>query len=100
MAAYVCPKTAAVQTTPAMLTMENCAGVDLESPALCSAQQSGGEFALEHLAMAPALAPITVSTIAPASLPRELSLPTNLESWPSFELGSDPPYQRTQRLRI
>ena len=56
--------------------------------------------ALEHLAAVTSLAPTIVSFIMPASLP---IIPVILASaWTDapLELGVDPPYLRTQRLRI
>jgi hypothetical protein len=99
MAAYVCPQTMAPVQEMAMGDMP-CAEMDVEKPVHCAEQQSGSELALEHLATAPSLAPTIVSFIMPAPL---LAVPAVLASaWTDapLELGVDPPYLRTQRLRI
>jgi hypothetical protein len=100
MAAYVCPRDMHATPSAEMMSMEDCAGMDVDKPALCATQQSGAQFALEHLAAQPAMAPITVSSIAPVSLPRALSLPPDMALTTTFQLGTDPPYLRTQRVRI
>lgn len=99
MAAYVCPQTLVSVQEMATGDMP-CAGMDIEKPVHCAEQQSGSEQALEYLATAPSLTPSTVSFIIPAVLP---IIPAVLASaWTSapLELGVDPPYLRTQRLRI
>ena len=100
MAAYVCPQGIQAPVQAVMAPMENCAGMDVEKPALCVTQHSGVQLALEHLTVPPALAPVTVSTIAPVSLPRVVSLPPNLAAATALQSGHAPPYLRTQRLRI
>lgn len=100
MSAYVCPQDIDAPIQAVMTPMENCAGMDIEKPALCVTQHTGVQLALEHLAAAPALAPVTAVTIAPASLPRAVSLPQNLAPTATFLPGHAPPYLRTQRLRI
>jgi hypothetical protein len=99
MAAYVCPQTMVPMQEMAMGDMP-CAGMDVEKPVHCAEQQSGVELALEHLATAPSLTPTTVSFIIPATLP--IILDVLASSWTDvpLELGVDPPYLRTQRLRI
>jgi hypothetical protein len=99
-AAYLCPNDIDAQMPVAMTPLENCAGMDVEKPALCATQLSGVQLALEHLAVEPALAPITVSTIAPVFLPRAVSVPLNFGSTVLLQLSSGSPYLRTQRLRI
>jgi len=99
MAAYVCPQTMVPVQEMVMGDMP-CAGMDIEKPVHCAEQQSGTKLALEHLAAVPSFAPIIVSFIMPASLP---IIPVILASaWTDapLELGVDPPYLRTQRLRI
>ena len=99
-ASYICPRNASALTPVAMLPMENCIGVDVEKPALCATLQLNAQLALENTSVQPALAPITVSTIAPVSPAHAALLFPNLEPAASFQLGSAPPYLRTQRLRI
>jgi len=99
MAAYVCPQTMVPMQEMAMGDMP-CAGIDIEKPVHCAEQQSGAKLALEHFAATPLLAPTIVSFIMPAPL---LAVPVVLASaWTDapLELGVDPPYLRTQRLRI
>lgn len=98
MASYVCPGLA---SAPAMAMPADtpCAQMDSEKPVHCAEQQSGVELALEHLAAPPALAPLTTAFVMPALAPPALSF---APWWPDFppQAGTDPPYLRTQRLRI
>ncbi|MFC7299624.1 hypothetical protein [Herminiimonas aquatilis] len=99
MAAYVCSQTTVPVQEMAMGDMP-CAGMDIEKPVHCASQQSGTQLALEHLAAVTSLAPTIVSFIIPSPVP---VIPVVLASaWTdaSLELGVDPPYLRTQRLRI
>lgn len=99
MAAYVCP-----QTTPPVQEMAMgdipCAGMDIEQPVQCASQQAGTQLALEHLAAAPLLGPTIVSFIMPAPLPVVPAVLASAWTGAPLELGVDPPYLRTQRLRI
>lgn len=100
MAAYACPGDMDATTPAAMMPMENCAGLDAAKPALCATLPSDAQLALEHLAVQPALAPITVSSIAPVFQPQALSTAAHCEAAVVVQPGSGPPYLRTQRLRI
>lgn len=99
MAAYVCPQTTAPMQEMAMGDMP-CAGMDTENPVQCASQQAGTQLALEHLAPAPLLGPTIVSFIMPASMPVALAIRASAWTNTPPELGVDPPYLRTQRLRI
>lgn len=99
MAAYVCPELA----KPAMSGMMEgmpCTDMDKEKPVHCAEFQSAADLALEHLSAPPALGPIVVSFIQPASVPVIPAVP--LSRWNEFspDTGVDPPYLRTLRLRI
>ena len=96
MAAYVCP--APVQEM--VMGDMPCAGMDIEKPVHCASQQSGTQLAFEHLAAAPSLAPTIVSFIMPAPLPVVPAVLASAWTGASLVLGLDPPYLRTQRLRI
>ena len=100
MAAYACPQV--VQAPAQEMVMDNmpCADMDKDKPVHCAEHQSGAQLALEHLAAAPSLAPVTVSFIMPVIAP---VVPPALATFrPDHPLvpGADPPYLRTQRLRI
>lgn len=102
MAAYVCPQTVLPMVKMEMaMDGEPCIGMDKQKPAQCAEFQSGGQIALEHLAAPPALAPILVSFIIPVFIPAAL---TSVPVFPRSDFppaaGTDPPYLRTQRLRI
>lgn len=99
MAAYVCPQTMVPMEEMAMGDMP-CAGIDIEKPVHCASDQSGTQLALEHLATAPSLTPTIVSFIMPASLPVVPAVLASAWTDAPQELGVDPPYLRTQRLRI
>ncbi|GGI16973.1 hypothetical protein [Oxalicibacterium faecigallinarum] len=99
MAAYVCPQTTAPVQEMAMGDMP-CVEKDIEKPVHCASQQSGTQLALEHLAAAPSLAPTIVSFIMPAPLPVVPAVLASAWTDAPLELGVDPPYFRTQRLRI
>jgi hypothetical protein len=99
MAAYVCPQTTAPVQEMAMGDML-CAEMDIEKPVHCASQQSGTQLALEHLAAAPSLAPTIVSFIMLAPLPVVPAVLASAWTGASLVLGLDPPYLRTQRLRI
>lgn len=100
MAAYACPK---IVPTPMQEVMDGmpCAEMDKEKPVHCAEFQAGDKVALEHLAAAPILTQPTISSVMPAIAPVAPSLFTS-----SFRVavppdpGNDPPYLRTQRLRI
>jgi hypothetical protein len=99
MAAYVCPEL----TKPAMPEMMEgmpCAEMDEENPVQCAKAQAGDELALEQLAAPPALTLSKISFVMPVMTP---VVPLFLTVfWPDSppDPGSDPPYLRTQRLRI
>ncbi|MDB5937052.1 MAG: hypothetical protein JWQ01_4396 [Massilia sp.] len=99
MAAYVCPQLA---RAPAMTMDEGvaCAEMDEEKPVHCAVFRSGSDLALEHVAVAPALAPVVAAFIWPAAAVVVPAVPADAwyQTLPSG--GADPPYSRTQRLRI
>ncbi|RJF91633.1 hypothetical protein [Noviherbaspirillum saxi] len=99
MAAYVCPELVKPPMTEMMEGMP-CADMDKEKPVHCAEFQAGDELALEHLASIPSLTPPTILFAMPAVTP---VVPLFLTAfWSDFPLApvSDPPYLRTQRLRI
>jgi hypothetical protein len=99
MAAYVCPELTKIPM-PEMMEGMPCAEMDKEKPVHCAEHQAGDELALEYLAAAPVLTAPVASFVMPASLP---VIPDFLASlWPDapVERGTNPPYLRTQRLRI
>ena len=96
MAAYVCPELA----KPAMMEGMPCAEMDKEKPVHCAEYQAGDDLALEYLGATPTLTPPTISFAMPAIV---LVVPPVVTTfWPEVpsESGNDPPYLRTQRLRI
>ncbi|MFC7516661.1 hypothetical protein ACFQUU_16755 [Herbaspirillum sp. GCM10030257] len=99
MATYVCPELA----QPAMTGMTEgmpCADMDKEKPVHCAEFQARDDLALEHLAAPLAVTPPTILLVMPAMAP---AIPPFLTVfWPDSpsDPGSDPPYLRTQRLRI
>jgi len=99
MAAYVCPRLAPAQKVEMVMDMP-CAGMDKEMPVHCAQSQVSAQLALEHLAAPPALTPIVVSFVQPAPAPTIPAVPALV--WNDFPpgVGADPPYLRTQRLRI
>lgn len=99
MAAYVCPELAKL-AMPEMMEEMPCAGMDIEKPVHCAEFQAGDELALEHLAAAPTLTPPTISFVIPATT--SVVPPFLTVFWPESPSapGNDPPYLRTQRLRI
>jgi hypothetical protein len=99
MAAYVCPELAPAEETVVMEGMP-CAEMDKDKPVHCAAFQSGAQLALEHLAAAPALAPVFTAFIMPASAPASPVALAPLQHMVLRPTGADPPYLRTQRLRI
>ena len=99
MAAYVCPKLDQAPM-PEMMEGMPCAEMDKAKPVHCAQYQSGPQLALEHFAAAPTLTPPTISFVIPVLAP--VVPPALISFWrdvPS-ESGADPPYLRTQRLRI
>jgi len=100
MAAYVCPELA--KSMPDMMMEEGmpCSEMDQEKPVQCAEYQSGADLALEHLATAPSLTPATISFVIPVIAPVVPSVITAFRPEVPSELGADPPYLRTQRLRI
>ena len=102
MAAYVCPQLANVSVQEKMLKGMACADMDMdkEKPVHCAQYQSGAQLALEHLAEAPSFAPIAVSFVVPVPWPVAPILLIPFQADVPSDLGADPPYIRTQRLRI
>lgn len=100
MAAYVCPQLTKAPVQEKMMGDMPCAGMDKEKPVHCAEYQSDATLALEHLAAAPALAPTIVSSVIPAPAPIVPPILASFWADVSLELGADPPYLRTRRLRI
>jgi hypothetical protein len=100
MAAYVCPQVTKAPAQEMAMGDMPCAEMDKEKPVHCSEYQSGAQLALEHLAAAATLTPPTIAFVIPVLA--SIVPPVLTSFWcdvPS-ELGADPPYLRTQRLRI
>ena len=104
MAAYVCPQLTPTPVEEMVMEMATdavpCAEMDKVKPVHCAEFQSGAQLALEHLAAPPALTPVFVAFVIPASAP---ALPVVLDPVQGdffLETGTDPPYLRTLRLRI
>ncbi|WP_188422793.1 hypothetical protein [Oxalicibacterium solurbis] len=98
MAAYLCPQVP-VAPMPEMAMDAPCASVDVEKPVHCATSQSPVQLALEHLSAAPALALPMIVFVLAILAPRSSSFVPR-SAWISSPLGADPPYLRTQRLRI
>jgi hypothetical protein len=99
MAAYVCPQLAPAPKME-MAMDAPCLEMDKQKPVHCAEFQSGAQLALEHLAASPALTPIVVTLVRPAPA---LVIPSvAAHAWNNAPpaVAVDPPYRRTQRLRI
>ncbi len=99
MAVYSCP-TLVKASMPEMMEGMPCAEMDKEKPVHCAEFQAGEELALEHLAAAPTLTSPTISSVMPAVAPVVPPVLSSFWSDVSSEPANDPPYLRTQRLRI
>lgn len=99
MAAYVCPELAK-PAMPEMMEGMPCAEMDMEKPVHCAEFQAGDELALEHLAAAPTVTPPIIAFVLPAMTPVVPPFLAVFRSDTLSEPGSDPPYLRTQRIRI
>ncbi|KRB79520.1 hypothetical protein ASE07_25265 [Noviherbaspirillum sp. Root189] len=99
MAAYVCPELAK-PTMPEMMEGMPCAEMDKEKPVHCVEAQVGDKLALEHFATPPTLSPPTISFVIPAIAAVIPPFRTSFWSELVLDSGNDPPYLRTQRLRI
>lgn len=99
MASYVCPELNAVSNERMMEGMP-CAGMDKEKPVHCAQSHSSAQLALEHLAETPVFVPATVLLIIPVQwiVADVILVPVRADIPP--DQGADPPYLRTQRLRI
>jgi hypothetical protein len=99
MAAYLCPELTKASMSEMMDGMP-CAEMDKEKPVHCAEYRAGDELALEYLAAAPSLTPPTISFVIPVIAP--VVPPAVTSFWPDVPSnpGADPPYLRTQRLRI
>lgn len=100
MAAYVCPELASAPVQEVAMEGMPCAEMDKEKPVHCAEFQSGAQLALEHLAAAPALAPVFASFIIPAPASAIPVVLAPVQGDVPVETGADPPYLRTLRLRI
>lgn len=99
MAAYVCPHLAPAPMMEMSMDMP-CAEMDKDKPVQCAEFQYGTQLALEHVAAPPALTPIVISIVQPAPAP--VAPIVTADAWKDAPpaVGADPPYLRTQRLRI
>lgn len=77
-----------------------CAEMDKSQPVQCAENQTGEKLALDNLAAAPTLTPLTFSFVIPVLAPAVPSVQASF--WPDvpLESGADPPYLQTRRLRI
>ncbi len=100
MAAYVCPQLTTTTGQQTMMSGMPCAGMDKEKPVHCAQYQSGAQLALEHLAESPAFVPTTVFSVVPVQWLVANVVPVPVRADIPLDLGADPPYLRTQRLRI
>lgn len=100
MAAYVCPQLTTTTGQQTMMGGMPCAGMDKEKPVHCAQYQSGAQLALEHLAESPAFVPTTVFSVVPVQWLVANVVPVPVRADIPLDLGADPPYLRTQRLRI
>lgn len=100
MAAYACPQLVPVAVEEVVMEGMPCSEMDKKEPVLCAEQQAGIQLALEHLATPPAMGPIIVTSVIPAPLPVVLHVFTAVRGNVPLEMGTDPPYLRTLRLRI
>jgi hypothetical protein len=98
MAAYVCP--VIVQAPIHKMEGMPCAEMDKSKPVHCAEYHAGEKLALEHFAAGPILSPVTVSFVIPVIAPAVPPVLTSFRPDVPLESGSDPPYLRTQRLRI
>lgn len=99
MAMYICPEVSLPGAAEMMEGMP-CSEMDKQKPVHCAQFQSGDEIVLEHSAPTATLVPLTLSSVI-LVLPR-VTPPVVSFGWleaPS-ESSQDPPYLRTQRLRI
>jgi hypothetical protein len=100
MAAYVCPQLVKAPVQKMAMGDMPCAEMDKEKPVHCAEHQSGGQLTLEHLAAAPSFGPTTVSFVMPAPAPIIPLVLTSFWTGVPLQPVTDPPYLRTQRLRI
>lgn len=100
MAAYVCPQLTNTTAQQEMMSGMPCAGMDKEKPVHCAQYQSGAQLALEHLAESPAFVPTTVFSVVPVQWLVAHVVPVPIRANIPLDQGADPPYLRTQRLRI
>jgi hypothetical protein len=100
MASYVCPQSTNVKQSKMEMGDAPCAEMDSEKPIHCTEFHAGAQLALEHLANVPPLAVITVSFVIPS--PPIQAHVVLVPQWTGSrsELGADPPYISTRRLRI
>lgn len=101
MASYVCPQLAPVSNEHTMM-MDGmpCAGMDKEKPVHCAQYQSGVQLALEQPAQTPAFVPAAVLAVVPVHWLVTHVVPVPVRADIPLDLGTGPPYLRTQRLRI
>ena len=99
MASYICPEIAPKQAMSGMMEDMPCAEMDKKKPVHCAEYKADKRLALE-LASAPTLTCPAIFFVMPAIKP--VAPPVISFFWPDApsDPGSDPPYLRTQRLRI
>lgn len=100
MASYLCPDVA-VQSPTMSEMMEDipCAEMDKEKPVHCAEFKAGDKPALEF-ASVPTLTSPTIFSVMPAIPPVALAAPSTFWQDARSAPEHDPPYLRTQRLRI
>ncbi|MBA5636487.1 hypothetical protein H3H37_05405 [Duganella sp. LX20W] len=100
MALYVCPQQTVEPAQARAMAGMPCAGMDMDKPIQCAEYQSAAKVAHDHAGNAPDLVPVSIAFIIPAAtpvVPPQLALAWTDTVTPA---GTDPPYLRTQRLRI
>lgn len=100
MASYVCPQVTVVSNEQTMMDGMPCAGMDKEKPVHCAQYQSAAQLALEQPAQTPAFVPAAVLAVVPVQWLVTHVVPVPVHADIPLDLGTGPPYLRTQRLRI
>jgi hypothetical protein len=100
MASYICPQVTVISNKQTMMDGMPCADMDKEKPVHCAQYQSGAQLALEHLAETPACVPAPIIAVVPVRWSVAHVVPVPVRADIPLDMGTGPPYLRTQRLRI
>lgn len=100
MASYVCPQLAAKADAMSMMDGMPCAGIDIEQPVHCAALSADTQASVDHQNAPPALALLSHAALLGIVAPQSKGAAWLPVAHEAPAPAGDPPYLRTQRIRV